>query len=124
MSASALWRGLSLYSRGWDGERVRFVASTTAEALGAAEDEVLRLLEDGREHRKIALLTTGHRPPQQQVKTEQPGQDGCWSSFLEGEDVFFGHVLGSRGMERAAVVLRIHEAGDRDRAGERLGLGP
>jgi hypothetical protein len=112
-----------MYSRGWDGANVRFVASTTDDALDAAEGEVLRLLEEGWEHRKIALLTTGHRHPQQQVQTEELGQEGYWRSFWEGEDVFYGHVLGSKGLERAAVVLCINEAGDRDRARERLYVG-
>jgi hypothetical protein len=112
-----------MYARGGDGPDVRFVATTTEEALDAADDEVVRLLEEGWEPRNIALLTTGHRHPEQQAQTERHGQVGYWRSFWEGEDVFYGHVLGSKGLERAAVVLCINEAGDRDRARERLYVG-
>ena len=109
-----------MYSRGGDGRSVRFVATTTEHALAAADDEVCALLDEGWEPRSIALLTTGHRHPEQQAQTERHGHVGYWRSFWEGEDVFYGHVLGSKGLERAAVVLCIYEAGDRDRARERL----
>jgi hypothetical protein len=112
-----------MYSRGGDGRDVRFVATTTEDAVDAADDEVVALLDEGWEPRNIALLTTGHRHPEQQSQTERHGQVGYWRSCWEGEDVFYGHVLGSKGLERAAVVLRINEAGDRDRARERLYVG-
>jgi hypothetical protein len=112
-----------MYARGGDGPDVRFVPTTTAEALDAADDEVVRLLDEGWDPSNIALLTTGHRHPEQQAQTERHGQVGYWRSFWEGEDVFYGHVLGSKGLERAAVVLCINEAGDRDRARERLYVG-
>ena len=40
-----------------------------------------------------------------------------------GEDVFRGHVLGSKGLERACVALCLNESGERDRARERLYVG-
>lgn len=112
-----------MYSRGGDGRGVRFVAAPTEDALSAAGDEVCALLDEGWEPRSIALLTTGHRHPEQQAQTEHLGHEGYWRSFWEGEDVFYGHVLGSRGLARAAVVLCINGAGDRDRARERLYVG-
>ena len=102
---------------------VDFVASTPGAALDAADDEVVALLEEGWHPSKIALLTTGHRHPEQQAQTERHGQVGYWRSFWEGEDVFYGHVLGSKGLERACVVLCLNESGDRDRARERLYVG-
>ena len=67
-----------------------------------------------------------HRSPPPRAagahRAARPGR-GYWRSFWEGEDVFYGHVLGSKGLERAAVVLCINEAGDRDRARERLYVG-
>ncbi len=59
----------------------------------------------------------------QQEQTDFHGKTGYWRSFWEGEDVFYGHVLGSKGLERAAVVLCVNEAGERDRARERLYVG-
>ena len=37
--------------------------------------------------------------------------------------MFYGHVLGSKGLERSCVVLCVNEAGERDRARERLYVG-
>jgi hypothetical protein len=102
---------------------VRFVATAPDEALDAADDAVEELLEEGWDPRNIALLTTGHRHPEQQAQTERHGQVGYWRSFWDGEDVFYGHVLGSKGLERACVVLCLNESGERDRARERLYVG-
>ena len=112
-----------MYARGGDGPEVRFVPTTTEEALDAADDEVVPCSTMGWDPANIALLTTGHRHPEQQAQTERHGQVGYWRSFWDGDDVFYGHVLGSKGLERAAVVLCINEAGDRDRARERLYVG-
>ena len=112
-----------MYARGGDGPDVRFVASTTDDAIGAADDEVERLLEEGWDPARVCLLTTGHRHPVQQEQTDFHGKVGYWRSFWEGEEVFYGHVLGSKGLERAAVVLCLNEDGERDRATERLYVG-
>jgi hypothetical protein len=112
-----------MYSRGGDGPDVRFVPATADEALDVADDEVVALLDEGWDPSNIALLTTGRRHPEQQAQTERHGQVGYWRSFWEGEDVFYGHVLGSKGLERAVVVLCINEVGERDRARERLYVG-
>ena len=112
-----------MYSRGGDGPDVRFVASASEDALDAADDEVDRLLDEGWDPARVCLLTTGHRHPVQQEQTDFHGKTGYWRSFWEGEDVFYGHVLGSKGLERAAVVLCVNEGGERDRARERLYVG-
>ena len=59
-----------------------------------------------------------HRPPApvQTDQVERHGKVGYWRSFWDGEDVFYGHVLGSKGLERACVVLCVNEEGERDRA--------
>ena len=49
-------------------------------------------------------------------------QDGYWRSFWD-DDVFYGHVLGCKGLERRAVVLCVNEDGSRDRARERVYVG-
>jgi len=112
-----------MYSRGGEGPAVRFVAATTAEALAAADAEVESLLEEGWDSGNVCLLTTGHRHPEQQDQTGRHGHVAYWRQFWEGEDVFYGHVLGCKGLERAAVVLCVNEGGERDRARERLYVG-
>lgn len=111
-----------MYARGGEGPAVRFVAASQETALGIADDEVDRLLEDGWEPRNVALLTTGHRHPIQVERTDFHDQDGYWATYWE-DDVFYGHVLGCKGLERRAVVLCLNEDGTRDRARERLYVG-
>lgn len=112
-----------MYSRGGDGTPVRFVAATADEAVGAADDEVDRLIDAGWPPGHICLLTTGHRHPLQQERTEFHGQDGYWATFWDEDDVFYGHVLGCKGLERRAVVLCVNEHEIRDRSRERLYVG-
>ena len=111
-----------MYSRGGDGPAVRFVAASQEDALEAADDEVDALLEAGWEPRNVALLTTGHRHPVQVERTDFHDQDGYWRTYWD-DDVFYGHVLGCKGLERRAVVLCLNEDGARDRARERLYVG-
>ena len=111
-----------MYSRGGDGPSVRFVASTQDDALEAADDAVDALLEAGWEPRNVALLTTGHRHPVQVERTDFHDQEGYWRTYWD-DDVFYGHVLGCKGLERRAVVLCLNEDGSRDRARERLYVG-
>ena len=112
-----------MYSRGGEGPAVRFVAGHQGRGDGRADDEVEALLDAGWNPGSLCLLTTGHRHPEQQAQTERHGHLGYWRSFWEGEDVFYGHVLGSKGLERKAVVLCVNESGERDRARERLYVG-
>lgn len=110
-------------SRGGDGVDVRFVTTTVDDALDTADDEVVALLDEGWEPGSVCLLTTGHRHPEQVALTERYGQEGYWRQFWEGDDVFFGHVLGSKGLERRAVVLCLNERHLGERSRERLYVG-
>lgn len=80
------------------------------------------LLEAGWAPENVCLLTTGHRHPVQVERTSFHDQAGYWETFWD-DDVFYGHVLGCKGLERPAVVLCVNEAGERDRARERLYVG-
>ena len=111
-----------MLSRGGHGPAVRFSEAPPNDAIEVADDEVDRLLIDGWEPRHVALLTTGHRHPVQVERTDFHDQEGYWSSYWD-DDVFYGHVLGCKGLERRAVVLCINEDGARDRARERLYVG-
>ena len=112
-----------MYASGGDGPAVRFVASRSADALDAADDAVDALLDSGWKPENIALLTTGHRHPIQVERTDFHDQDGYWKSFWDEGEVFYGHVLGCKGLERRAVVLCVNESTVRDRARERLYVG-
>lgn len=108
--------------RGGDGVPVRFVDCPTDDALGRADDEACALLDAGWAPEHIALLTTGRRHPVQ-VERQHLGHDAYWSSFWDGDDLFYGHVLGFKGLERPAVVLALNGFRDLDRAREMLYVG-
>ncbi len=110
-----------MYSRGGDGPSVRFVDVGDSDPLEVADEEVDRLL-DTWDPCHVALLTTGHRHPIQVERTDFHDQDGYWRTYWD-DDVFYGHVLGCKGLERRAVVLCLNEDGARDRARERLYVG-
>ena len=109
--------------RGGEGTPVQFIQCTSDDALTEADDAVDGLLADGWAPEHIALLTTGHRHPVQ-VERQAHGQDAYWQSYWEGDDAFYGHVLGFKGLERPAVVLAVnHFRGGHERAREMLYVG-
>ncbi|WP_323099822.1 nuclease-related domain-containing DEAD/DEAH box helicase [Intrasporangium sp. YIM S08009] len=108
--------------RGGDGADVRFVPCSREEALGTADDQVDLLLETGWEPEHVALLTMGSRHPAQVERQEARGHVGYWKSFWDNDDVFYGHVLGCKGLERRAVVLCVN-AKNTERAREMLYVG-
>jgi hypothetical protein len=107
---------------GADGPVVRFVECESADALAHGDDAVDALLEEGWRPEDIALLTTGSRHPEQ-TQRQADGQDAYWDSFWDTEQVFYGHVLGFKGLERRAVVLVLNETEVRERSRERLYVG-
>lgn len=108
---------------GGDGPAVEFVQASPDEVLGVADDQVERLLDEGWPQEHIALITTGSRHPEQNARQDGLGQEGYWQTFWDTEDVFYGHVLGCKGLERRVVVLAVNEDGSRDRSKERLYVG-
>ena len=113
----------SMVLRGGEGPEVEFVPAVVGEELEVADDQVERLLEEGWEPKDVALLTMGARHPVQTERQESLGFDGYWDEFWSNDDVFYGQVLGFKGMERRAVVLCLNEDGTRDRSRERLYVG-
>lgn len=105
-----------------EGRPVRFVECAWTDAMDAADDQVEKLLDEGWRPSDIALLATGRRHPEQ-VARQELGQDTYWDSFWDEDQVFYGHVLGFKGLERPAVVLAINDRADQDRARERLYVG-
>ncbi|MGH8826831.1 MAG: ATP-binding domain-containing protein, partial [Jiangellaceae bacterium] len=107
---------------GGDGPDVRFVECRPEDALPCADDEVDALLGNGWRPEDVALLSTGSRHPEQ-VARQAAGQDAYWQTFWDTDQVFYGHVLGFKGMERRAVVLAVNEREPRERSRERLYVG-
>jgi hypothetical protein len=109
---------------GLDGPPVRFIACTSETAIEAADTQVEKLTEqEGWPTGSVALLTTNHRHPVQLEMVEMTGWDGYWDDFFAGEDVFYGHVLGFKGLERQVVVLAVNGFRDITRAREMLYVG-
>ena len=102
--------------RGMDGAPVRLLDVPSEEAVDAADDMVDALLDEGWAPGQIALLATGSRHPLQVTTVEADGHDAYWDAFLAGEDVFYGHVLGFKGLERSAVILAVNGFRDAARA--------
>ena len=105
-----------------DGPAVRFVECSPGEALELAEDQVDPLLEAGWRPEDVALLATGSRSPEQKARQEA-GPESYWDTFWDAEQVFYGHVLGFKGLERPAVILALNETEIRERSKERLYVG-
>lgn len=109
--------------RGMDGAPVRVVDVPADEAVHAADDAVDALLAEGWEPGSIALLTTGTRHPMQVELVGDGGWDTYWDEFFAGSDVFYGHVLGFKGLERSVVVLAVNGFHDPSRARRLLYTG-
>lgn len=105
-----------------EGPAVRFVECAPSEALEAADDQVDVLLDAGWRSEDVALLTTGSRHPEQKARQEA-GPESYWDTFWDAEQVFYGHVLGFKGLERPAVVLALNEEKPGERSRERLYVG-
>ena len=107
---------------GGDGPEVRFVACDVDEAMSVGDDQIEGLLEAGWRAEDVALLTTGSRHPEQ-MSRQEAGNRAYWDSFWDAEQVFYGHVLGFKGLERRAVVLVVNDRYALERARERLYVG-
>ena len=105
-----------------DGPEVRFTECPHDKALEHADDIVDQLIEEGWQPSDIAVLATGPRHQEQKNRQEE-GWKAYWESFWDKDQVFYGHVMGFKGLERPAVVLAVNELPQRNRAKERLYVG-
>jgi hypothetical protein len=90
--------------------------------MNAGDDQIDKLLDEGWRPEDVALLTTGSRHPEQ-IARQAEGTEQYWDSFWDAEQVFYGHVLGFKGLERRAVVLVVNDTGAYERSRERLYVG-
>lgn len=88
-----------------------------------ADDAVEALLDEGWAPGQIALLTTQHRHPEQKNAVDVGGWAAYWDAFFAERDVFYGHVLGFKGLERQVVVLAVNGFREPERAKEMLYVG-
>ncbi|GGF35433.1 hypothetical protein GCM10007298_34080 [Williamsia phyllosphaerae] len=51
------------------------------------------------------------------------GQRVVLEGVLDNDDIFYGHVLGFKGLERRVIILALNESTPRDRSKERLYVG-
>lgn len=109
--------------RNGPGEEVEFISCSAEDAVHTADDQIERLLEAGWEPGDIALLTTGSRHPMQTEVVESDGFDVYWDEFFGGQSVFYGHVLGFKGLDRPCVVLCLNGIRSWERAAEILYVG-
>lgn len=92
---------------GGDGPPVRFVACASEAATATADVEVERLLELGHPGEHVALLTTRSRHESHRRTEAVLGKEGHWDGFWMADEVFYGTVMGFKGLERPVVVLAV-----------------
>ena len=80
-------------------------------------------LKEGFEPGQVALLTTQQRHPEQRNAVDVGGWAAYWDAFFAAEDVFYGHVLGFKGLERPVVVLAVNGFKQPERTREMLYVG-
>lgn len=115
--------GEKLRPRGMQGPAVRLYDVPTKHVLTTVDDVVEGLLDEGFAPGQVALLTTQQRHPEQRNAVDVGGWAAYWDAFFAEEDVFYGHVLGFKGLERPVVVLAVNGFKQPERAKEMLYVG-
>ena len=94
---------------------VRFVECPADEALERADDEVDAPARGGLAARRTSRCSPPAAVTPSRSARQERGQDEYWESFWDEDQVFYGHVLGFKGLERRAVVLALNERQPRER---------
>ncbi|MCW2672991.1 MAG: Nuclease-related domain protein [Frankiales bacterium] len=115
--------GETLRPRGMEGAKVRRVEAAPDDVLGRADAAAEALVKEGWDPGQIALLTTGTRHSEQKNAVDLGGHAAYWDDFFAERDVFWGHVLGFKGLERSVVVLAVNGFKQPERAKEMLYVG-
>ena len=99
------------------GPPVRLVACSSQESHDTADRVVGELLGEGVAPRHIAVLTTLSRHQMHRWAESELGKDGYWDGCWMEDEVFYGTVMGFKGLERPVVVLAVdgfHDGVSRD----------
>lgn len=110
-------------ARNGPGDEIEWIDVGLEDAVAEADGQVEALMDAGWNAGQVALLTTGSRHPEQKNIVESEGIAAYWDQFFAEEDVFYGHVLGFKGLERPAVVLSLNGFRDPQRAIDMLYVG-
>lgn len=108
---------------GGQGPAVRYVECASEDAVGVADEEAERLLDEGWQQSELALLTTWHRHPVQAELVATHGREGYWDTLWDGDQFFYATVPGFKGLERPAIVLAVDGFRDEAIARETLLVG-
>lgn len=103
------------------GPEVIFVPTKRAKAVELADGQIQELIQHGWAQGDLLVVTTGDRHPKHQ-QFRDDDKESYWQSFF-GNDVFYAHVNGIKGLERPAVVLAMNGWSDRERIREFLYVG-
>jgi hypothetical protein len=107
-TASQSYTNSEVIARGPFGYEVEYIEVDSEEdVMAAADDAVARLADEELWNLgEIALLTTKHRHP---IQVEKDGnRDEYWSELWTESDVFYGTVMGFKGLERSVVVMAVN----------------
>ena len=107
-SASEKYTNAPVVARGPYGYEVEYIeVESEDDVLAAADDAVARLADEELWNLgEIALLTTKHRHPIQAEKSYD--KDAYWAELWQESDVFYGTVMGFKGLERSVVVMAVN----------------
>lgn len=106
-----------------EGPAVEVAGCPADRVLDETDRQVQRLRNAGVAPGDILVVTTGSRHPLQIERQRHLGLAGYWDAFFDRDEVFHGHVLGCKGLQRPVVVLCINEDEARHRATERFYVG-
>ncbi len=108
--------------RGGEGVPVKFVQCAAEDAIEAADDEAVALLDAGWAPEHVALLTTGHRHPEQ-VARRRMARTSTGTRTGPARTCSTATSSEFKGLERPAVVLALDGFRDESRAREMLYVG-
>ena len=105
---------------GIEGPSIVFVECAPEDAHDVASDMVEIVQDWGWLESQIAVITTNHRHAGQHEAIERlGGTREYWSSFW-GDDVFYAHTTGFKGLERPVVIVAVDGWKEPDRARQTL----
>lgn len=96
----------SFKHRAIEGPTVHFIRCRPESAVHAADEEVMKLIDNPWKRSDIALLTTNHRHPVHKEYEDQ-GRQVYWDEFWADDEIFYSHVTSFKGLERSVIVVAI-----------------
>lgn len=101
---------------GIDGPPIDYLECSPEDAHDIAEEMAWNMVEDGWQPGQIAVVTTNHRHQKHLDLLAKLGSTRDYYQSLENDDIFYAHVFGFKGLERAVVVVAVDGFKDEARA--------